>query len=70
MSKSTELDRVVKLYILNSIDNGGFESCDYYTACESIPQKIDFLRGCFESYIRSHVKQIGLQAACKNWLMG
>jgi len=70
MSISSELDREVKLYILSCVDNEGFECLDYWTPCESIPQKIDFLRERFESEFGFRTKQIGRQAACKEWLQG
>ena len=59
MSKSSELDKAAKLYILDSID------------CEGTTQeKIDFVRECFNSEYGWRVDQVGEVRALIDWLQG
>jgi hypothetical protein len=70
MSKSNELDRVVKLYLLSCIDNEGFEDCEYYREFKTNQDKIDFLKGRFYSEHGFLVERIGQQKAVHEWLSG
>ena len=59
MSKSSELDRTVKLYILDSID------------CEGTTQeKIDFVRECFTSEYGWMIPKAGEIDSLASWLQG
>lgn len=66
MSKSSELDKTVKLYILSCIDASGYQENEPQTTQD----KIDFLRDTFYSEKGYTVKQIGEVNAIKEWLQG
>jgi len=66
MSKSSELDQKVKLYILSCIDNSGYNDKILTTSNE----KIDFLRSTFEGEQQWHIDHVGYQNAMTNYLQG
>ena len=70
MSKATEIRAMVQEYILSTVDSSGFESCDYFTKCETREEKISFLKGRFFSEYGYEVKRQGEQKAVIGWLQG
>lgn len=65
MSKASELDQVVKRYILDHVDGSA-----YGVVTESDAQRIRFLKDCFESEYGWRVKQAGRQQALADWFAG
>lgn len=70
MSKSNELDKVSKLYILDCIDSEGYEDCTYFNQCETAQDKINFIQARFKSEYQWRVDQVGEQIALTDWLQG
>ena len=65
MSRSTELDQIVKRYILEHVDGSPYD-----VVIESNAQKVRFLKECFESEYGWRVKQVGRQQAIADWFAG
>lgn len=65
MSRSSELDQKVKRHILANIDGSAYD-----VVTESVPQKVKFLQECFEQEMSYRIKQVGRQAALKDWYAG
>lgn len=65
MSKSSELDRTAKLYILDCIDNSGFNDDTLNTQ-----EKIDFLKETFYSEYKWRIDQMGEQKAMAVYISG
>jgi hypothetical protein len=65
MSKSSELDKKIKLYIIDSIMSEGFDANP-----ETIPEKIKFLEETFLSEYGFNIARYGKQGAVKEWLQG
>ena len=66
MSKSSELDKKVKIYIIDSIDNSGYSDRPLNT----VEEKLNFLRECFEGEAGWNIQRRGRQAAMREWLTG
>jgi len=67
MSKSSEMNKAIKLEILNGIDA---ESAGYGESTETTAQKIDFLQRTFTAEFGWRVKQVGRHAAMIEYLQG
>lgn len=70
MSKSSELDKTAKLYILDVIESSGFEGCDYFNKCETTQEKIQFLQARFKSEYQWNIDRVGELKALTEWLSG
>jgi len=66
MSKSSELDQTVKLYIISCIASDGYDVPEPTTTAE----KIAFVQDCFNKEYGFNVAQVGRQTAVMNWLQG
>ena len=66
MSKSSELDQTVKLYIISCIASDGYDVPEPKTTAE----KIAFVQDCFNKEYGFNVAQVGRQTAVMNWLQG
>ncbi len=66
MSKSSELDKVVKLYLISCITSEGYDVIEPVTNQE----KIDFLRNTFNSEYGFNIARMGEQNALKEWFQG
>jgi len=66
MSKSSELDQTVKLYIISCIASDDSDVPDAATPAE----KIAFVQDCFNKEYGFNVAQVGRQKAVMNWLQG
>jgi len=66
MSKSSELDQTVKLYIISRIDSDGYDVPEPKTTA----QKIAFVQDCFNKEYGFNIAQVGRQTAVMNWLQG
>ena len=66
MSKSSELDKVVKLYIISCITSEGYNVVEPVTNQE----KIDFLRSTFNNEYGFNIARMGEQNALKEWFQG
>jgi len=71
MSKSSELDQTVKLYIISCID------CEHDNlsphalfSSTTTAEKIAFVQDCFNKEYGFNVAQVGRQTAVMNWLQG
>ena len=65
MSKSSELDKKVKTYIIDIIDSGYSDK-----PLNTTEEKLNFLRGRFEAEAGWSIQRIGRQAAMREWLSG
>lgn len=65
MSKSSELDKVVKRYIISQIDADGYDDNP-----ETVDEKIKFLHNIFLAEYGWCVDRIGPQDALREWFMG
>ena len=65
MSKSSELDKTVKLYILGSIDG-----TPYDIKTDTNQERIDFLRDTFFSEQGFNIMRFGQLKAMQDWLSG
>lgn len=65
MSKSSELDRAVKCYIINNIN-----ADDYGADPKTIPEKVAFLKATFLSEYGHAIAQYGEQGAIEQWYRG
>ena len=63
MSKSSELDKTAKLYILDCIDSED-------ESLTTIAEKIAYCESRFNSEAGWNIDRIGRQAACTEWLQG
>ena len=66
MSKSSELDQTVKLYILDCIDNNDYSQKVLATTA----QKIAFVESCFNKEYGHEIALVGRQNAVMSWLQG
>jgi hypothetical protein len=66
MSKSSELDQTVKLYIINCIASDGYDVPEPTTTAD----KIAFVQNCFNKEYGFNIAQVGRQTAVMNWLQG
>jgi len=66
MSKSSELDKVVKQYILDHIDNSGYSDQELTADIK----KVQFLKDTFYAEYGWHVDQNGEQQALADWFAG
>ena len=66
MSKSSELDRTAKRYILDCIDNSGYSE----TPLNTDKEKINFLLECFKSEYSWAINRYGEPKALVEWLQG
>jgi len=65
MSKASDLDKVVKAYIIDNIDSSGYEASP-----ETDEEKVRFLSDTFHSEYGFRIPQIGKQRALKEWFSG
>ncbi len=70
MSISSELDKTVKLYILECISSEGYDEEPYFNKCETHQEKIDFLQARFKSEYQWSIDRVGEQKAMTEWLQG
>jgi|AntDeeMinimDraft_6_1070357.scaffolds.fasta_scaffold38002_1 hypothetical protein len=66
MSKSSELDQTVKLYIISCIASDGYGVPELITTAD----KIAFVQDCFNKEYGFNIAQVGRQTAVMNWLQG
>jgi hypothetical protein len=65
MSKSSELDKTVKFYILSTVTGDGYD-----VEPVTVDEKIHFVESCFYKEYGFAVSRYGLQGAVKEWLQG
>lgn len=65
MSKSSDLDKTVKKYILDCIEN-----TDYPEKTMNNQEKIDFLKKTFISEYGHEINRIGIKGALENYFQG
>jgi hypothetical protein len=66
MSKSSELDKIVKAYIIDQIDNSGYSEQVLITDSD----KVQFLHDTFMSEYGWRVSQVGQIKALSDWFSG
>ncbi len=66
MSRSSELDTMIKTYILSTTCNDWHSDTPLLTNQE----KIDFIQGCFVSEFQWYIDRVGRRPALKVYLMG
>lgn len=57
-------------YILDNIDNSGYEGCTYYKVFNTDKDKLQFLYDTFNSEYGWHIAQVGQLKALASWLAG
>jgi len=66
MSKSSDLDKTAKRYIIDSIDGSGYD----LPGLKQDEDKINFLSHCFNSEAGWNIKRVGPLKAMTEWLQG